>query len=78
MHMNLQPEPFSELESLKLKNLRLEGQLLDRAVSDWHRATAALKAELEKTREGWIWQTDTGQWQRKQEGSDASASHGTA
>lgn len=71
-----QPEPLTEVEQLKLRVLRLEGQLLDRAVLDWTAKADALKAEFEASRDGWEFVRDTGQW-RFIGGSDAPATTGT-
>jgi ABC-type phosphate transport system auxiliary subunit len=53
---------LTETERLKIKVLQLEGQLVDRTVQDWHAKTAQLKTELETTRPGWEFDTDTGGW----------------
>ena len=56
------PAPFTEIEALRIQNVNLEGVIVQRALQDWQAKVAALKADLEKTRKGWEWTPETGQW----------------
>ena len=66
MHMHAPHPELTEVESLKLENLRLAARLLDRAVQDWQAKVAALKAAVEQTRAGWTFTPQTGQWTRSE------------
>lgn len=57
-----QPAPLTEVEALRVQNVNLERVIVQRALDDWQKKVAALKADLEKTRPGWLWNPDTGQW----------------
>jgi hypothetical protein len=65
--MTNRPDPFTEVEGLKIKVLQLEGQLVDRVVKDWHVKAAELKKELEAPRPGWEFIPETGAWQPRPE-----------
>lgn len=54
--------PYTRLESVLIDNLRWEGKAAQRAVDDWRMHVAAVKAELEAARPGWVWNADTGEW----------------
>lgn len=65
-------KPYSEIESLKIKNLNLEVALivkteaeLNRAKSDLQQRIDALKVELEAARLGWEWNPSDGSWKKK-------------
>jgi len=61
-----QPAPYTEVEALKIQNVQLEGTIVQRAVEDWRKKVAALKAELESKRVGWKWLPETGEWKQQQ------------
>lgn len=56
------PAPLTELEAAKVQIVNLERVIVQRAVDDWRAKQAALKAELESKRPGWVWNPDTGEW----------------
>jgi len=56
------PAPYTEIEALKIQNVNLEGAIVRRAVDDWQKKVAALKAELEKARPGFVWNPEDGSW----------------
>lgn len=56
------PAPYTEIESLKIQNVNLEGAIVQRAVEDWRKKVASLKAELEKARPGFVWNPEDGSW----------------
>lgn len=60
------PAPFTEVETLRVQNANLEGQLVQRAVADWQAKVAKLKADLESTRPGWSWAPESGAWTAKE------------
>jgi hypothetical protein len=57
-----QPAPYTEIEALRVENVRLEGQLIQRAIQDYQAKVTRLKADLEKGRTGFIWNPETGGW----------------
>lgn len=56
------PPPLTEVEALRVQNVNLERVIVQRALDDWQKKVLALKADLEKTRVGWSWNPETGQW----------------
>ena len=59
------PAPFTEVELLRIENTRLEGVLLQRQLDDWQAKKAKLKADVERTRDGWLWDPDSGAFTKK-------------
>lgn len=49
------PAPLTEIESLRVQNVNLKVAILRDEI-------AHLKADLEHSRPGWIWNPDTGEW----------------
>ena len=65
------PAPLSELESLRVQNVNLERVIVQRALDDWQKKVAALKADLERARgDKWDWNPDTGAWTAKPKPKD--------
>jgi hypothetical protein len=60
------PAPLTEIETLRVQNVALEGQIVQRALNDWQAKVAKLKADLEAPRAGWVWSPDTGAWTPKE------------
>lgn len=56
------PEPYSQVEALRIENLKLERVIVDRAVSDWRTKALTLKADLERARPGFQWNPDDDSW----------------
>lgn len=56
------PAPLTQVESLRMENVRLEGAIIQREIADWTAKRAALKADLEKDRLGWIFDLETGKF----------------
>lgn len=54
--------PYTETESLRIENTRLEAVIVQRALSDWQAKVAKLKADLEAARPGWTWNPESGAW----------------
>ena len=52
--------PLTEVERLKIENVRLEGVILQRQFDDWQAKKAKLKADIEAARPGWTWNPDDG------------------
>lgn len=57
-----QPAPFTDVEALRVENVRLEGVVLQMQITGWQAKRDRLKAELEQSRPGWSWNPETGQW----------------
>lgn len=53
------PAPLTEVESLRMENVRLEGAIIQREIADWTAKRTALKSDLEKDRLGWIFDLET-------------------
>ena len=60
-----QVAPLTEVEALRVQNVNLERVIVQRALDDWQKKVLALKADLEKSRSGWEWNPETGQWTAK-------------
>jgi hypothetical protein len=58
------PPPLTEVEQLRIQNVNLERVIVQRAVDDWQKKQAQLKADLEKARPGWLWDPETGAWKK--------------
>ena len=56
------PAPYTDVEALRIENVRLEGQIVQRAIADWQAKVKALKADLEKVRSGFTFNPETGEW----------------
>ena len=56
------PAAFTEVEALRVQNLNLERVILERQVKDWQAKQAALKADIERRRPGWLWDPETGKF----------------
>jgi hypothetical protein len=56
------PAPYTEVETLRIENVALEREIVQRALSDWQVKVAKLKADLEASRPGWVWSPETGKW----------------
>jgi hypothetical protein len=63
------PIPYTEIESLRLQNVSLEGQAIEeakRTVAEretrWREHALMLKKDLEAARPGWTFSLETGQW----------------
>lgn len=56
------PAPYTEVEALRIENVRLEGQIVQRAIADWQAKVKALKADLERVRPGFTFNPETGEW----------------
>lgn len=57
-----QPEPYSQVEKLRIENMKLERVIVDRAVADWRDKALKLKADLELARPGFRWDPDADTW----------------
>ena len=53
---------LTPVETLRLENVRLEGVIIQREIADWNAKRAALKADLERDRLGWVFDMDTGKF----------------
>ena len=60
-----QPEPYSQVEKLRVENMQLERVIVQRALDDWQKKALALKADLERARPGFAWNPDTDTWTPK-------------
>ena len=58
----LKPEPYSQVEKLRVENMKLERVIVDRAVADWREKAMKLKADLELQRPGFLWNPDEDSW----------------
>ena len=58
------PAALTQVESLRIENVRLEGAIIQREIADWTAKRTALKADLEKDRLGWIFDLETGKFQK--------------
>lgn len=54
------PAPFTEMESLRIENVRLEGVILQRQLTDWQTKRDKLAHDIESARPGFTWNPDTG------------------
>lgn len=57
-----QPEPLTEVEALRVENVRLESLVLQRQLDDFRVKRAKLTADLEAKRPGWRYDADTGRF----------------
>ena len=56
-------EPLSQVEKLRVENLKLERVILQRSVADWQAKAMALKADMEKARDHkFVWNPDEDTW----------------
>ena len=59
------PEAFTEVESLRIQNVNLEGALLDRQMVEWRAKVTKLKVDIEAKRPHWIWNPETGTFTKR-------------
>lgn len=59
------PTPYTEVETLRIENIALEGALIQRQLTDWQAKRAKLKADIEAARPGLTWDVDTGKFAPK-------------
>lgn len=52
--------PLTEVERLKIENVRLEGVILQTQFDAWQAKKAKLKADIEAARPGWTWEPESG------------------
>lgn len=57
--------PLTELEALKIENVRLEGIVIQREVTDWQAKRVALIREIETARPGWTFNADSATFTKK-------------
>jgi hypothetical protein len=60
LHAGPDVPPLTELERLKIENVRLEGALIQRELDDWQAKKARLKLEIDAARPGWTWEPESG------------------
>lgn len=62
-----QPEPFTEVEALRVENVRLESLVLQRQLDDFRAKRAKLTADLEAKRPGWRYDAEAGTFSPRKE-----------
>lgn len=58
------PAPLTEVESLRVQNITLKRAVLERQLQDYNAEVTKLKADLEAPRPGWLWNADSGKWEK--------------
>lgn len=61
-----QPEPLTEVEALRVENIRLESLVLQRQLDDFRAKRAKLTADLEAKRPGWRYDAEAGTFSKKE------------
>jgi hypothetical protein len=54
--------PLTEIETLRIENVRLASLVLQRELDEFQAKRAKLKADLEAARPGWTYDLDTGKF----------------
>jgi hypothetical protein len=59
------PAPLTEVETLRIENLRLEGVIIQHELAQWQAKRATLTKDLEASRPGWVYNQETGTFTEK-------------